>query len=770
MGVAEFFDLAKSSGKRSERSLRADFDERFPDGAWPELSPDLLLTEAEAEAAPTATADDDTPFIGPSVDGCEQTNRWDMQLQPPDILITNVSMLSAMLNREVEDPIFEQTRSWLEDEEDARFYLVLDELHLQRGAAGTEVAYLLRLLLDRIGLTSPGKRHKLRILASSASLPADSDASVQYLQQMFANLGLNQNDPNALEGWRAAIVPGKEKAGKYALDHRLSPLDHQPFLELLAAHGPDYTEDPSLPLATPLFAKEPKGELVEIWRAVCRALGITESKLDVAISAAAMEAAERLLWACTEDEDGSPRSRAQTTEHIASRVFGGDSTGAGDHAQRRYAVRGLMLVRGALDGLGDYLSDVHGPPAQSFRLHTFYRSIEGLYAPAIRGAGCGKDLTEGRRAPVGALTMDRQPKTTIDGQALRLFELVYCECCGELFFGGMRASGAKHVNGLHAELLPQEDNLAGLPDEAVSQRFEELSWDSYGLFWPGPATAVAAKLIDAGKGSGAWEKGSLDPVTGAIYSKTNKLSDAVSGRLLPGWYYRNAGKAGHSRSWADAGTHVPYACPECKTSYSGRLDRKFRLSPLRNFRAGFAKTTQLLATELFDAQRAADPNKDSKLVSFSDSRQDAAKAALDIERNHHQDLRRELLVRVLREKSGARAQDRTKAEADVTEWEAELGGATGKTVQLVAAQLQDAKSKLAELATSAVPIHEVLGSATTDAVADGAEVPPLVARMASLGVHPYDGAGVDAPKGQVPGADRPKYFPWSWLLEMGVIH
>ncbi len=57
-------------------------------------------------------------------------SRWDMQADPPDILVTNSSMLGTMLAREVEAPIFEQTKEWLERDPDAYFYLVLDELHL----------------------------------------------------------------------------------------------------------------------------------------------------------------------------------------------------------------------------------------------------------------------------------------------------------------------------------------------------------------------------------------------------------------------------------------------------------------------------------------------------------------------------------------------------------------------------------------------------------------------------------------------------------------
>ena len=152
------------------------------------------LTDADATVPPSAMAIDELPFMFPSVDGSELTNRWDMQADPPDILITNVSMLSAMLNREVEASIFEKTRRWLEHD-DAYFFLVLDELHLQRGAAGTEVAYLLRLLLHRLGLTqSPRQRAKIRILSSSASLPAspedEAGRSAQYLWDMFGSLGL----------------------------------------------------------------------------------------------------------------------------------------------------------------------------------------------------------------------------------------------------------------------------------------------------------------------------------------------------------------------------------------------------------------------------------------------------------------------------------------------------------------------------------------------------------------------------------------------------
>jgi len=86
------------------------------------------------------------------MDGGEMWSRWDMQDHPPDILITNYSMLNIMLMRGVEAAIFDQTRQWLQQDPANIFHLVVDELHLYRGTAGTEVALLIRKLLRRLGL------------------------------------------------------------------------------------------------------------------------------------------------------------------------------------------------------------------------------------------------------------------------------------------------------------------------------------------------------------------------------------------------------------------------------------------------------------------------------------------------------------------------------------------------------------------------------------------------------------------------------------------
>ena len=63
-----------------------------------------------------------------------------MQDAPPDLLITNYSMLNIMLMRGIESGIFGATRQWLEADRNRIFHLIVDELHTYRGTPGTEVA------------------------------------------------------------------------------------------------------------------------------------------------------------------------------------------------------------------------------------------------------------------------------------------------------------------------------------------------------------------------------------------------------------------------------------------------------------------------------------------------------------------------------------------------------------------------------------------------------------------------------------------------------
>ena len=63
----------------------------------------------------------------------ELFTRHEVQAAPPDVLVTNYSMLEYMLMRPLERPIFDHTRDWLSANPKESFLLVIDEAHLYRG-------------------------------------------------------------------------------------------------------------------------------------------------------------------------------------------------------------------------------------------------------------------------------------------------------------------------------------------------------------------------------------------------------------------------------------------------------------------------------------------------------------------------------------------------------------------------------------------------------------------------------------------------------------
>lgn len=98
-------------------------------------------------------------------DDSELLTRHEVQTAPPDLLVTNYSMLEYMLMRPIERSIFDKTHSWLESNPSEKFWVVLDEAHLYRGSAGSEVALLLRRLRTRLGI--PPER--FQVICATAS-------------------------------------------------------------------------------------------------------------------------------------------------------------------------------------------------------------------------------------------------------------------------------------------------------------------------------------------------------------------------------------------------------------------------------------------------------------------------------------------------------------------------------------------------------------------------------------------------------------------------
>ena len=95
----------------------------------------------------------------------ELLTRHEVHATPPDLLITNYSMLEYMMMRPIERRIFDATRDWLDACPDEKFLVVLDEAHLYRGAQGAEVGLLMRRLRERLGI--PAER--FQVICATAS-------------------------------------------------------------------------------------------------------------------------------------------------------------------------------------------------------------------------------------------------------------------------------------------------------------------------------------------------------------------------------------------------------------------------------------------------------------------------------------------------------------------------------------------------------------------------------------------------------------------------
>ncbi|MEA3234098.1 DEAD/DEAH box helicase [Pseudomonas mosselii] len=559
--------------------------------------------------------DNKTRYIFPSVDGGEMVSRWDMHAAPPDILVTNASMLGAMLSREVEDIIFEQTREWLMNNEDAYFYLIFDELHLIRGSAGTEVAFLIKSLIKRLGLDQPEHRYKLRLLASSASLPIEGDGGVQsrtYLRDLFAPFGTscepNDEGSDKTDFWSTCVVQGVPHI----------PLAHpggipaEPFSRLMQAalEGKDgfvgqLDRTPALDTAI--------AEAAQV-------LGITAVEHSLLVKLLAEAAANLLTQACMDDGG----IRATTPKSIAAQVF---APGSSD---MELALRGLLLARALPEAKGSTVKV--SLPTPAFRVHTFIRNLEGLFAsvtPCDQGVVFGDFSVERGTS--------HAPPAKGQKRGRRLFELLYCEACGDLLIGGQRGQRSGSMRA--TELLPSASNLENLPERPGAEYYDDMALDEFAVFWPRSGDWTGSE-----KGYDKWELAHLNPDTGIVEAGHLSQEGNIAGYL----YHQNEAASKTEKGKPDRKLSAqPFCCPKCGTDYSNRPSSNRSLSPIRAFRTGVTKSSQLVATELFELLHAIGAESPKGIV-FSDSRQDAAALAMEIERLHLRDLRREVLVTAAR--------------------------------------------------------------------------------------------------------------------------
>jgi DEAD/DEAH box helicase domain-containing protein len=521
-----------------------------------------------------------------STDGAEMWSRWDMQEAPPDIFITNYSMLNIMLMRSIETPIFDQTRQWLQQSPEHIFHLVVDELHTYRGTPGTEVAYLLRALLDRLGLGPDSEQ--LRIISSSASLESGT-TGLQYLEQFF---GRDRNHFRVIGGSHYVVHPNPGAANalsshggafaQFAQDISSRGMAGLPqaAASLHAAVGA-----PALPAGTP--AGEVLGAALQH-----------------------VEAPDALRLACTTNQQVVP----QVPAALAAALFPGDT-------QADFAVDGLLTAL-------SHARNNAGVAPLPMRVHLMFRNLQGLWV--CTNFRCGQAPQRSAPCPTGVLHY--VPTLTCQCGA-RVLELLYCEACGEVFFGGYRRDAA---NPNEWYLSPDHPNLEASPDLASFDR----DYERYAVFWPamGALAPASAQWTQDGV-IRTWRPAHLDPVDGRV-GLGGALQGARSGYLyyVPAVHAQNPPPAGVARE------AYPARCPRCDADWARRTVIR---SPIRTQRTGFQKIAQVLADGLLRDLAKPPLSAERKLVVFSDSRQDAAKLSAGMRFSHYRDALRQALMEAL---------------------------------------------------------------------------------------------------------------------------
>jgi ATP-dependent helicase YprA (DUF1998 family) len=310
----------------------------------------------------------------------ELFTRHEVHEAPPDILVTNYSMLEYMLMRPLERPIFDHTRDWLHANPEERFLLVIDEAHLYRGAAGAEVALLIRRLRMRLGISAD----RLQVICTSASFN-DSDYAVTFGAQLS---GKDSRDFRKVQG-DLLLRPGASKG----TDPDVAALDA---IDLRAFYEAD-TDDARLSQIASFLE----------YRNIDRPWQLQRALYDALVDYAPMANLINISM-----------NEAQPVEALGGALF--DASFPPDVTAQ--AVTNLIALGSAAR------RDPTEPGLLPCRVHSFYRGLAGLWV--CMDPNCSNLPPQERGGPAGRLFS--QPRDACECGA-RVLELYTCRNCGTAY-------------------------------------------------------------------------------------------------------------------------------------------------------------------------------------------------------------------------------------------------------------------------------------------------------------------------------------------------
>ncbi|WP_347861540.1 DEAD/DEAH box helicase [Salimicrobium sp. PL1-032A] len=517
----------------------------------------------------------------PRVEGSEMLGRWDMQQTPPDIFITNFSMLNIILTRSIEQDMFEKTKEWLNESEEHVFHLILDELHTYRGTAGTEVAYVLKTLLSRLGLKPDSSQ--LRIIATSASINNDGK---KFLEEFF---GVPKEEFSIIEGDRLNEDAFKPATSQQAVNVR----DFAKFYDKAQEDLSKGVEYLSKQYNKPFENKD----IGQVLYNVLLQTGILHDFIKYT---------------------KKPQSILTLQEKFAPNN------------------EDLNIVGGILFAITH--STNQGTVPLPLREHLFFRNFQGLWACSNPQCDQVDEDYRYKDRKLGKLYSQPRLKCDCGGKVLDFY---YCQNCGEVFLGGYK----NHYNNSNGEGYVLSSDFPDLDKLSQNASFDK-KYENYAVFWPtNSSTSISDwsttfdgkpyKENDRPKLKMSWPKAVFNPGNGLL-EIDNKNSQ------MNGYTFKIDTKDRNKQDAVYRMPAFPTKCPHChcnwakkstKNKDSVESPRRSR-SPIRGQRTGFDTVAQVL---LEAVTREIPDEEKSKLVLFSDSRQDAAKLSAKIEQNHYYD-------------------------------------------------------------------------------------------------------------------------------------
>lgn len=519
---------------------------------------------------------------------------WD---NPPQILVTNYSMLEHMLMRPRERASIFATAHHFK-------LLVVDEAHSYNGSTGTEVSMLIKRFKSAVGIEQAGQ---IQGIATSATLGDRNDPNVVSRVTGFARDLFSEPFHRVIWGDRVSI---DERLGSpYALPEELAESDiYEYFYDLelpsLNASIEEWQKQLSYLVPHPILesaASEVQGDVhYFLWLSLHQHPTI-----------------HRLIECLSKDPQ--PWYQLARSPQLWEFPTALDGTIPPEEDKKLEIALSHLLQLGTLARRSpDEL------PLLPVRLHLLFRSIEGLYAcinPQCPEAFHDPNFSD-RPLRYGKLYLSS--KTTCDCCGAPVIELSSCRKCGQAY--GLTYLGT----GGELQLLPNSmeavengDSIyvltAGALDSITND--EDIDDDTE----QSTATNLGSFRISRRSGANGW-----------LGTRSGDPPAPLSAESSSDW----------TLHW-----HRP---PQAQNLQGGYLNqcpacgaRRSHTSPISRFVSYTDAPLEVMLDSLFELlpepEQASGGYTRRKLLTFSDGRQDAAFFASDFQRTHTETLYRQLI-------------------------------------------------------------------------------------------------------------------------------